>query len=85
VAPIPPLFLEVIKHLKAASVLSPSETPDSCTVDIYNIGQYAAPRVDSFKFARPFTTVSFLSEAPIVFADTMHELGEGEFGGDGKC
>lgn len=67
-------------------MLSKLERPDACTINIYESGQWIPPHVDSFKFARPFCTVSLLSEQATVFGEHMAELvvdGErsGDFGG----
>jgi hypothetical protein len=43
--------------------------PDSCCVNVYSPGMWLPPHVDSTEFARPFCTVSLLSDQPVVFGD----------------
>jgi hypothetical protein len=39
------------------------------------------PHIDHHDFARPFCTMSLLSEAPIVFGTRLEVVGDGEFVG----
>jgi tRNA 2-selenouridine synthase len=62
VLPLPALFEELLDRMVAQGVFAPSERPDSCVVNAYEKGMWLPPHVDSASFARPFATVSLLSD-----------------------
>ncbi|CAN6463550.1 unnamed protein product [Victoria cruziana] len=79
--PLPPLFKVMIRRLVGWHVLPPSCTPDSCIVNIYDVGDCIPPHIDHHDFVRPFCTVSFLSECDIIFGTNLKATGPGEFAG----
>eukprot|EP00250_Pteridium_aquilinum_P002523 c1274_g1_i1 orf=465-1316(-) len=78
---IPSLFKQIIKRLVQWHVLPTSCIPDSCIVNIYDVGDCIPPHVDHHDFVRPFCTVSLLSECNIVFGSNLDIVGPGEFEG----
>jgi alkylated DNA repair dioxygenase AlkB len=62
VLPLPALFEELLDHMVAHGVFAPGERPDSCVVNAYEAGMWLPPHVDSTSFARPFATMSLLSD-----------------------
>lgn len=78
---IPPLFRMIIKRLVKWHVLPSNCIPDSCIVNIYDVGDCIPPHIDHHDFVRPFCTVSFLSECNIVFGSNIKIVGPGEFEG----
>ncbi|CAI9110920.1 OLC1v1011028C1 [Oldenlandia corymbosa var. corymbosa] len=81
VEPIPNLFKVMIKRLVRWHVLPPSCVPDSCIVNVYDVGDCIPPHIDNHDFVRPFCTVSFLSECDIIFGTELKVVGPGEFSG----
>ncbi|GAB4847522.1 hypothetical protein Ancab_026581 [Ancistrocladus abbreviatus] len=81
VDPIPPLFKVIIRRLVRWHVLPPSCVPDSCIVNIYEVGDCIPPHIDNHDFVRPFCTISFLSECNIVFGTDLKVVGPGDFSG----
>ncbi|KAJ8764300.1 hypothetical protein K2173_006040 [Erythroxylum novogranatense] len=81
VDPITKLFKVIIRRLVKWHVLHPTCVPDSCIVNIYEVGDCIPPLIDNHDFLRPFCTVSFLSESNIVFGSNLKVLGAGEFTG----
>ncbi|XP_031477055.1 RNA demethylase ALKBH9B isoform X2 [Nymphaea colorata] len=79
--PLPPLFKVMIRRLVGWHVLPPSCIPDSCIVNIYDVGDCIPPHIDHHDFVRPFCTVSFLSECNIIFGTNLKAIGPGEFSG----
>jgi alkylated DNA repair dioxygenase AlkB len=50
------------------TTLSPQDvTPDSAIINMYSAGDCIPPHIDHHDFIRPFSTISLLSEQPIVF------------------
>ena len=68
VAPLPSEFEELVSHLISQGVMDSGLRPNACTVNIYETGHWIPPHIDSTKFARPFYTVSLLSEQATVFS-----------------
>lgn len=81
VEPIPPLLKRTIKRLVRWHVLPPECIPDSCIVNIYDVGDCIPPHIDHHDFLRPFCTLSLLSDAFIVFGNTLSIVAPGEFKG----
>ncbi|CAL0332208.1 unnamed protein product [Lupinus luteus] len=79
--PIPDLFKVIIRRLVRWHVLPPTCVPDSCIVNVYEVGDWVPPHIDNHDFVRPFCTVSFLCECNIVFGSNLKILGPGEFDG----
>lgn len=71
----------MIKRLVRWHVLPPSCVPDSCIINVYDVGDCIPPHIDNHDFVRPFSTVSFLSECNIVFGTDLKVVGPGEFAG----
>ena len=71
VQPIPAPLLSVLDLLEQQGVFLSEERPDTCCVNAYEPGMWLPPHVDSAKFARPFFTVSLLSEQEVVFGETI--------------
>lgn len=78
---IPHLFRMIIKRLVRWHVLPSNCVPDSCIVNIYDVGDCIPPHIDHHDFVRPFCTVSLLSECNIVFGTHLDIVGAGEFEG----
>ena len=62
VAPMPSKLCELVDVLVNRGVVAESERPDACTINVYQPGQWIPPHIDNPAFARPFVTVSLLSE-----------------------
>ncbi|PON65481.1 Alpha-ketoglutarate-dependent dioxygenase AlkB-like [Parasponia andersonii] len=84
VEPLPPMFKQMIKRLVRWHVLPATCIPDSCIVNIYDEGDCIPPHIDHHDFARPFCTISFLSECDILFGPNLKILEAGEFYGPGR-
>lgn len=78
---IPSLFRLIIKRLVQWRVLPASCIPDSCIVNIYDVGDCIPPHTDHHDFVRPFCTLSLLSDCNIVFGSNLDIVGPGEFEG----
>ncbi|KAI5084691.1 hypothetical protein GOP47_0000860 [Adiantum capillus-veneris] len=76
---IPPKFCTIIKRMVEWQVLPPSCIPDSCIVNIYDVGDCIPPHIDHHDFVRPFCTLSLLSECNITFGTNLKIAGPGEF------
>ena len=49
-------------RLEARGVVAAADRPDSCIVNLYERGDCIPPHIDHRDFARPFVTLSLLSE-----------------------
>lgn len=67
VLPLPTEFQKLVDILVARGAFSPSSRPSACTVNVFEVGQFLRPHVDSWKFVRPIVTVSLLSEQAVLF------------------
>ncbi|KAH7424405.1 hypothetical protein KP509_11G007300 [Ceratopteris richardii] len=76
---IPQKFRMVIKRLVEWHVLPAGCIPDSCIVNIYDVGDCIPPHIDHHDFVRPFCTLSLLSECNIIFGTELKIAGPGEF------
>lgn len=79
VDPMPDMLRAVIKRLVRWHVLPPNSVPDSCIINLYDVGDCIPPHIDHHDFVRPFCTVSLLSECAIVFGSKLNILGPGDF------
>ncbi|KAF3339231.1 RNA demethylase ALKBH5 [Carex littledalei] len=79
VDPMPPLLKDMIRRLVSWQILPKTCVPDSCIINIYDEGDCIPPHIDHNDFLRPFCTVSFLSDARILFGRNLKVLGPGEF------
>lgn len=79
--PLPPPLKSMVRRLVSWRVLPPDCVPDSCIVNVYDVGDCIPPHVDHHDFARPFCTVSFLAECAILFGRELRVVGPGEFAG----
>ncbi|KAJ1419964.1 Oxoglutarate/iron-dependent dioxygenase [Sesbania bispinosa] len=66
VDPLPPVFKQMIKRMVRWNIVPPTCIPDSCIVNIYDVGDCIPPHIDHHDFVRPFYTVSFLNECKIM-------------------
>ncbi|XP_074267957.1 RNA demethylase ALKBH9B-like [Silene latifolia] len=82
VDPLPSLLKGLIRRLIEWAILPPSCVPDSCIVNIYDVGDCIPPHIDNHDFLRPFCTISFLSECEILFGEVLNIEGPGLFSGD---
>ncbi|GAB5357001.1 hypothetical protein AAMO2058_000336400 [Amorphochlora amoebiformis] len=71
---LPPLLEKVVDALERRGVITGEERTESCCVNVYEVGQWLPPHVDNYMFARPFVTVSLLSEQQALFGN--HITGE---------
>ncbi|KAL5705986.1 mRNA N(6)-methyladenine demethylase [Ranunculus cassubicifolius] len=81
VDPIPILFKSMIRRMVKWRILPPTCIPNSCIVNIYDEGDCIPPHIDHHDFVRPFCTVSFLTEANILFGSNLKVVAPGEFSG----
>ncbi|CAO2182241.1 unnamed protein product [Urochloa humidicola] len=81
VDPLPPPLKSMVRRLVSWRVLPATCVPDSCIVNIYDVGDCIPPHIDHRDFLRPFCTVSFLAECGILFGRDLKVLGPGEFAG----
>lgn len=81
VEPLPSLFKEMIKKMVREHIIPPTCVPDSCIVNIYEVGDCIPPHIDHHDFLRPFCTVSFLTECNILFGSNLEIVGAGKFKG----
>lgn len=78
---IPQMLKMVIKRLVKWHVLPCNSVPDSCIVNIYDVGDCIPSHIDHHDFVRPFCTLSLLSECDIVFGSNLKIVGPGTFKG----
>ncbi|XP_066349960.1 RNA demethylase ALKBH9B-like [Miscanthus floridulus] len=79
--PLPAPLKSMVRRLVSWRVLPQDCVPDSCIVNVYDVGDCIPPHVDHHDFARPFCTVSFLAECAILFGRDLRAVGPGEFAG----
>ena len=72
VAPLPAELERVLDLLCTCGLFHPDQRPDTCCVNEYERGTWIPPHVDSEAFARPFFTLSLLSEQETVFGRDLH-------------
>lgn len=60
-------------------IIPPTCVPDSCIVNIYEVGDCIPPHIDHHDFLRPFCTVSFLTKCNILFGSNLEIVGAGKF------
>jgi alkylated DNA repair protein alkB family protein 5 len=77
--PMPLLFAKLIDQLIEKRSLPRHVRPDTAIVNIYRVGDNIPPHVDHTDYPRPFSTLSLLSEAPMLFGRHMTPLGDGQF------
>ena len=81
-----PAFLDdLIDRMVARGIFSARTRPDSAIINYYAEGDCIPPHIDNHDFARPFVTLSLLSEQPIVFGAHLSILSEGVFEGPFAC
>ncbi|KAH7425808.1 hypothetical protein KP509_11G072400 [Ceratopteris richardii] len=78
---IPSMLKVIIKRLVQWHVLPASCVPDSCIVNIYDVGDCIPPHIDHHDFLRPFCTLSLLTECNIVFGSKLFIVSPGKFEG----
>ena len=73
-----PLLVECVERLEQAGVFDGSEAsrPDCCTINVYDVGCWLPPHVDSLHFARPFATLSLGSDQVVAFAPVKSSSGD---------
>ena len=76
---LPPLLHDVIDRCEGRGIFSADTRPDTCIVNFYEEGDCIPPHIDSHDFARPFVTLSLLSEQRMVLGKEIQVLGDGEF------
>lgn len=81
VDPLPPVFKQMIKRMVRWNIVPSTCVPDSCIVNIYDVGDCIPPHIDHHDFVRPFYTVSFLNECKILFGTDLQPICPGEFSG----
>ena len=64
---------------RAAGALPASARPDTAIINIYRVGDSIPPHIDHTDYPRPFSTLSLLSDAPMLFGTSMEPLGNGRF------
>ncbi|EOD26296.1 hypothetical protein EMIHUDRAFT_115083 [Emiliania huxleyi CCMP1516] len=78
VEPLPPILEDLFSALEAAGVFGAAQRPDSVCVNVYEEGAWLPPHVDSDAFARPFCTVSLLSDHCVGFGTRVPPQEGGE-------
>ncbi|CAM6093455.1 unnamed protein product [Calypogeia fissa] len=78
---MPDLLKTTIRRLVRWGVLPETCVPDSCIINIYDVGDCIPPHIDHHDFVRPFSTLSLLSECNILFGSKLSIVGEGKFDG----
>ena len=69
---MPPELTAVVDTLVARGVIGEGQRFDSCTINVYGVGQWIPPHIDNPAFARPFVTVSLCSPQPMVLTLYSH-------------
>ena len=69
VAQLPGPLLKLRDVLVSKGVFDDTNLPDCCCINVYTPGMWLPPHVDNLEFARPFCTVSLLSDQTVVFGD----------------
>jgi hypothetical protein len=59
---LPEQLVQVVDLLIQKQIIAETERFDSCTINLYRQGQWVPPHIDNPAFARPFVTVSLLSD-----------------------
>ena len=59
--------------------LQETERPNSCTVNVYETGNWVPGHIDNKAFSRPFGSVSLCSVQEIVFGRNIARGGDGHF------
>jgi len=59
---LPDALVKIVDELVDVGVIDETERFDSCTINLYGRGQWIPPHIDNPAFARPFVTVSMLSD-----------------------
>jgi hypothetical protein len=72
--------MQVVDLLVRHQIITEKQRPDSCVVNVYGEGMWLPPHVDSSSFARPFCTLSLLSQQDVVFGNNI-EGAEGQWTG----
>jgi hypothetical protein len=80
VEPLGEVLEGLIDVLLAAGALPLSVRPDTAIINIYRVGDNIPPHIDHTDYPRPFSTLSLLSDAPMLFGTSMEPLGNGSFG-----
>ncbi|XP_020598783.1 RNA demethylase ALKBH5-like [Phalaenopsis equestris] len=81
VDPLPSFIKRIIKRLVTWHILPADCIPNSCIVNIYEVGDCIPPHINHHDFARPFFTVSFINKCNIMFGTKIQIVGDGEFQG----
>ena len=76
---LPPLLHDVVARMEDREIFDEQTRPDSCIVNFYDEGDCIPPHIDHHDFARPFVTLSLLSEQSILFGREIRALGDGRF------
>jgi alkylated DNA repair protein alkB family protein 5 len=56
--------------------------PDSCIVNVYEPGDFIPPHIDHQDYPRPFSTLSLLSTAHMIFSENIQGTDDGGFAGE---
>ena len=62
---MPPLFEDIVDRMVARGIFAADTRPNSAIVNFYDVGDCIPPHIDHHDFARPFVTLSLLSEHPL--------------------
>lgn len=78
VEPIPTVLQDVINRLLQWQIIPENTRPNSCIINFFNEGDHSQPHISPAHFARPFWTISLLSECTMVFgrAITINHPGD---------
>ena len=82
---LPPFLEDLLDRMVGRGIFNARTRPDSCIINFYSVGDCIPPHIDHLDFARPFVTLSLLSEQSILFGANIEIVSEGEFTAPFSC
>ena len=76
---MPAILTKLIDLLIQNGHLPKDARPNTAIINLYKTGDNIPPHIDHTDYPRPFSTLSLLSEAPMLFGVYMKPLGNGRF------
>ena len=76
---MPEILNRLVKLLVDKNGLPKEVVPDTAIINLYRPGDNIPPHVDHNDYPRPFSTLSLMSEAPMLFGVHMRPLGNGRW------
>eukprot|EP00937_MAST-01D_sp_MAST-1D-sp2_P002829 g2829.t1 len=81
VEPLDSTLTRLIDHLVTVGALPAATRPDTAIINIYRVGDSIPPHIDHPAYPRPFSTLSLLTDAPMLFGSDLRPLRGGVFRG----